>query len=425
MPAKNFTKYTNVFQVINLIRNRDLYGIGILLVLTVMMGYQEMISPAIGIFILIVITEGFFFKTLRFKFNAPLILFVGLYLIYLLGLLWSDHLEIGWKLLEYKMSFFIFPILFLFPKNGVDYRFYLQGIVWGCILLASRFLFETYILKTDLTFYEIARQRLNLHPTYVAIYFSSALVFLCWNLVNRKWKIHPLIAIGLCIIFSYFILLTGSFAGILFLGILVALGMGYLIYRFVNRVALLVYIVIVPFGIYFALTQIKSLAYDLEIIAQLRTEIGEGKAVFLEKNKTQISGSRERVMMWYISTEIIAENPMGVGTGDIDFHLQEKCEKYDLQVLKEQNLNPHNQFLQIGIDIGWLGILYLIGMLIIFIWKGFLFQNWFLILTVLSLLFNALFESVLQRQSGIVFYTLIISLLLVSEVRDVLVARQK
>jgi len=418
LQAKNFTKYIGVSRVISLIRNRDFYGIGIVMVLAVLIGYQEMISPAIGILILIVITEGIFLKTLKFRFNGALILFVGLYIIYLAGLMWSDNSEIGWKLMEYKMSFFIFPVLFLFPKKSIDYRFYLQGIVWGCVLLAARFLFETYLLKTDLSFYEIARQRLNLHPTYVAIYFSSAVVFLCWNFLKETWKIHKLVAVFLGLVFSYFIILTGSFAGILFLGILIAIGAGYLIYRFVNRLALLVYLVLVPFGIYFTLSQINSLAYDLEVISQLRNEIGDGKVAFLEKNKTQISGSRERVMLWYISAEIIAENPLGVGTGDIDFHLQEKCEKYDLQLLKQQNLNPHNQFLQIGIDIGWLGIVYLLSMLLIYIWKGLHDKNWFLILIVLSLFFNALFESVLQRQSGIVFYTLIICLLLISEVRS-------
>lgn len=406
-----------IFQVRELIRNKDIYGAGLFLLLIVLIGYQEMISPAIGIFILIVFAEFIFFRSLKFVFNPALILFAGLFLLYLIGLIWSDHREIGWKLMEYKLSFFIFPLLFLFPKVKTDYSICLRGLVWGCLLLTARFVFEKINSDVDMPYYEIARQNLNLHPTYVAIYYASAVVFLFWHFKKaafRKkfWIIFP------TIIFSYAVIATGSFAGILFLGILVALGTGYLIFLKLGKLVLFFYVISAPFLIYFGLTQLKSLSYDLEIVAQLRTEISEGKIAFLEKNKTQVSGTRERVMLWYISSEIIGENPIGVGTGDIDFYLQKKCDKYDLQVLKNQNLNPHNQFLQIGIDLGWLGIFYLVGVLLWIFIKGVNGRNWFMILTIVSLGFNALFESVLQRQSGIVFYTLILCILLVIEKRD-------
>jgi hypothetical protein len=65
---------------------------------------------------------------------------------------------------------------------------------------------------------------------------------------------------------------------------------------------------------------------------------------FIEKNRLENSGVKQRVILWCLATEIIYEHPMGVGTGDIDFVLMEKYDKYGLLALKDHNLNPHNQF---------------------------------------------------------------------------------
>lgn len=398
--------------MVQLIRNKDSYGIAVFLLLVFLIGWQEYISPAIGVFILVVLTEAIFFRGLKFVFNWGLILFIGLYLIYLLGMFGSDHPDIGWKLLEYKMSFFIFPILFLFPKKSADYTIYLRGLIWGCLLLSGRFVFESYLADSSFYLYDVSRQQLGLHPTYVAIYYSTAILFLVYSKQRGYWNLPWLLIAALIGLFSLFIFAAGSFAGILFLGILVAAGIGYLIKRYLNLWSFLIYLISVPFLIYASLTFIKSLAYDLEVLGQVKDELAEGKKSFLEKNKTQTSGTRERIMLWYISSEIISENPFGVGTGDIDYFLQAKCEKYDLKLLKDQNLNPHNQYLQIGIDLGVAGMIYLLGILIWLFIQGIRSSNWMLSLTVLSLGFNALFESVLQRQSGIVFYTLILTLLL-------------
>ena len=93
--------------MIQLIRNRDFYGLGLYLLLVVLIGYQQLISPAIGILFLVVMAEFFFVKKFKFTFNKHTALLFGLYLVYLIGLLWSSHIDIGLKLLEYKMSFFI------------------------------------------------------------------------------------------------------------------------------------------------------------------------------------------------------------------------------------------------------------------------------------------------------------------------------
>ncbi|MBK6527873.1 MAG: O-antigen ligase family protein [Crocinitomicaceae bacterium] len=399
--------------MINLIKNRDYYGLSILMLLVVLIGYQEMVSPAIGIFILVVITEGLFLKRLKFEFNKFTLLFVVLFVLYLIGLIWSEHREIGWKLLEYKMAFFIFPVLFLFPKRTSNASDFLSGIVWGCLILSLRFLAVDLFQNVDLTYYEISRQYIHLHPTYAAIYFTIGIVYLIEGKISNRnpWKWYYVIP--LIILFSIMILASTSLAGILYFAFVIAFFIAYFIKITFHKIVFWVYLLLIPIVLIIGVSKISFLKYDLEMIGVVKSDISQGKQFFLEKHKANESGTIERVMMWYISTEIIVENPLGVGTGDIDFYLLDKCKKYDLKLLYELNLNPHNQYLQIGIDLGFLGIIYLIGMLGALIMKSIRSADIFLFLTVLSLLFNSLFESVLQRQSGIVFYSLIICLLLV------------
>ena len=67
--------------------------------------------------------------------------------------------------------------------------------------------------------------------------------------------------------------------------------------------------------------------------------------------------------------------------------------------------NPHNQYLQTGLEIGVLGMVILLFIVGYGIVKGYKTRNWLLLLLATCLAYNCLFESMLQRQSGIVFFT--------------------
>lgn len=400
--------------MLQLLRNKDFFGIGLFLLLIVLTSFQQFIAPAIGVFLLIVLTEGFIFKSLTFKFNGHSFLFVVLFLLYLLGLIWSDHPDVGWKLLEYKMSFFIFPLVFMFRKKDQNPWIILQGVVWGCIgltiqLYAGQFFGEI----PGRLLYDVSREVVLIHPTYTSIYLTIAVAFLVIGAWKEKinWPLFVIIPVVFAFLFTIYQI--GSFAAILFLLFLTACFVGWLIKRYFGKIVAIIYALICPVVIWFSVQKLDVLAYDIEMLAAVYTEIKAGKTNYLEQNRTVVSGTKERVILWMISAEIIAENPFGVGTGDIDFALAEKCKKYDLDLLLQHSLNPHNQFLQIGIDIGFPGILFLIFLIVSIFWKAWRARNYLLMIVLLSLIFNAQFESVLQRQSGIVFFVLMITVLVI------------
>jgi O-antigen ligase len=394
--------------MINLIRQRDLYGTALSFLIVVLIGFQEMISPAIGIFIVVVLIEGFYFKSLRFQMNVNLFLWVGLFLFYMIGLIWSEHPEVGWKLLEYKMSFFIFPIIFLFRKDKSHATLCLDGLIFGSTLLAVRILYIHFFEEAELPFFEIARQHIDLHPSYVAIYFSLTIVYLFQDILIKTKGIRIFMNGVLIVLLAWIVLKLGSFAGILFLMVLFALGAGVILFKILPKWIALVLLIGIAFSAYKATQSLPSLQYDLEMISVVRNDLSKGKEYFFQTHQNSPYGTINRVSIWLLAAEIIQENPWGVGTGDIDYYITQKCDKYELHALKELNINPHNQFLQIGIDLGYPGILYLIFMMLWILKEGFKVRNYFLVISVICLLFNAMFESVLQRQSGIVFFTLIL-----------------
>ena len=76
-----------------------------------------------------------------------------------------------------------------------------------------------------------------------------------------------------------------------------------------------------------------------------------------------------------------------------------------------RKLNPHNQYFQTAIEVGMVGLFFLLAIIFFGLYYAILNKNWLLLFILISLAFNCLFESILQRQSGIVFYTFWISLL--------------
>ena len=108
---------------------------------------------------------------------------------------------------------------------------------------------------------------------------------------------------------------------------------------------------------------------------------------------------------------MLSKYPFGIGTGNVDEVLTYHLTEMDQRELAKQELNPHNQYLQTGIEIGWFGIFILLMITVYGTLKAIQNRNWLLVLILCNLSFNMLFEFMLQRQSGIVFYTFVILIL--------------
>jgi O-antigen ligase len=113
--------------------------------------------------------------------------------------------------------------------------------------------------------------------------------------------------------------------------------------------------------------------------------------------------------MWWVAVETIQENPFGVGTGNVDYYSTKKLHAYKQFELAKEELNPHNQYLQIGVELGVFGIILLIFIFLSLVVCGIINKELILFSIGSIMIVNALFESILQKSSGIFFFTFIVS----------------
>jgi len=396
--------------MIRLFRNKDFYGLSLFVLLFVLVAFQNMVSPFIVVFILTFLIELFFTKNLKFQFSWLSFGFVILFCCYAVSLLWSEHVDIGLKLLEYKLSFIIFPLVFFYRKSETNFWDVINGFLLGCLFFSIALIGINLFVVDSIAI--ISDKYLTIHPTYSSGYIVIALFILLYGWFEKKINIPIWGVIGVVILGSYLILKLISFASILFfLG-----AIGFIFILIINKKIGFMYTffstLIVCLVSFLVISKLPSLSYDYNTAKTTIFDAYREPERFIECKKDNESGHDLRMMLWMLSSEIIKENPFGVGLGGIDFYIDELVDFYDIKFLKERQLNPHNQYLQIGIDIGVLGIALLLVFLFSLIIYGVNEKKYILIFVVSNLMFNNLFESMLQRQSGIVFFALLICMLL-------------
>lgn len=107
-----------------------------------------------------------------------------------------------------------------------------------------------------------------------------------------------------------------------------------------------------------------------------------------------------RLEAYKVSSELLMNNPLGVGATKMDYEIQRTFEQNNSVLFKENRKGPHNQFLEYGVKYGWLGIL----ILLYFFYELYKQSTGasFPLLGLVVLLFIAMqFESLLERQASL------------------------
>ena len=121
-------------------------------------------------------------------------------------------------------------------------------------------------------------------------------------------------------------------------------------------------------------------------------------------NKETSSGIR--YILWNTSAKVIQiSDYLGYGIGDAQAVLSTQLAADGYAVLSEENYNAHNQFLQIGLATGIVGICLYLFSLLYFIRIFIKRKNAEGVVFLLFFIFVFLFESVLERQNGIIIYS--------------------
>jgi len=363
----------------------------------------------------LVVVYGILKKEGVFTFQLLPSLLAVLYILYLVYAIPTNHLPIALDFLEYKLSLLVFAFLFSFqPKFRLDWKYVCYSFLFAVTALVVFDLIQAGLNYSNNgilnSFYSSALSPTH-HPTYLTAFLSLAILLflqLSWATasVKIKWIFYGIIGLFVMIHIP-----LSSLSGMLFLFLF--FGFSLMIYLVKNGRVRLIFLIILTGGIMgYAILKVQpSLKGNINNAFGLVASYANSPQKFIQSRPFPMEGNEARLVVWTVAFDIFMDHPMGVGLGNLEAMMHQRLVHIGLKQQADLNYNPHNQFLQIAAEMGVIGL----GLFLLIVVYGFYWsittKNWLLLLVISSLFINCLFESMLQRQSGIVFYCFWISLL--------------
>ena len=330
---------------------------------------------------------------------------------YLIGLLYSTDVNSATRALQNKIPFLIFPFFLhlIFSSNKERNFSYLKTFaISGVLYVLFSLLRASYIYLTegssiafftsDFHFQLHESQTMLLHPTYGAVYFNflffvSSIFYLNdTELFKQKNKLKLISILTVAIIF---IVLSLSKLGFLMFIINVIVLM--IFYAITKRKIGKTIIVFFSFLIVTAgVVYVSPLKIRFE---QAVHEIFHGN----QNPDDYYMSTGTRLWTWKVTNEIISENGFwGIGTGDFKNEIENKYR--EKKMVSFTGYDSHQQYLQTIATVGYLGLMFLVLMFTLIIYKSIKTKNILLLFLALMYVFWGFTESMFERQSGVLFF---------------------
>ena len=344
--------------------------------------------------------------------------FIILFGFYLIGLLFTENFDYGWKDIETRLSFLLLPLFYGTAKREIPIS--ISAVVWsfvgGAFVYLCLSLYEAFdcmeLMRPRLCFesYKLSRW---IHPTYAAIYLIMGSAFVCVDAFGKTGTLLKKIgAILVTVVFYYFVYKFYSLGPwISFLGMISTVLFAIFYFR---KKVILFFVGITVLGILGVLA-VKNLDLLQSDYNGVKTELSRyfsDKEAYIEANRNSPGSVNARLLIWNVSFEMISEHPFGAGTGDGKDLLMEYYRAKGMDAFADRELNQHCQYLQTAGSIGIFSALFLIASLFYYLLQGFKKRSYYLIVLIAAFATGCLFESILERQWGILFFMFFLCLFL-------------
>lgn len=341
-----------------------------------------------------------------------LLLQITPFILYPISLLYSENLDYGLKFIPRVLTLYLVPVAFYMNRDllksiGVSktQKWYLYVISFLILYAISSMLFMNtfsrsfhahdihYVLRTDL------EGIVNIHPTYLSILVSIALLILQNNFKSKKYTRKNIIQIVQGIIFLTGLIIASSKM------IIVATFISSMILWFSKEnwqrmsmkfgIILILLIVMV-----FTIKPVKErFIYLVKAISESTINYNNPDSM--------------RKAIFFSSKEVIEEHLIiGTGIGDEQDELNKKYSKYNNTLALSMSFNTHNQYLQILLSTGVFSFILFIALMFVQLFLSIKGKN--ALYTSITILFMLSFltENILVRQVGVFSYTFFSCLLL-------------
>jgi O-antigen ligase len=341
------------------------------------------------------------------------LLFLGLFIWQTGELLLANSLNAGFERIFKRLSFLLFPLVLFYPGNKIErsiafilrifalsvlvYLIYCFGnaIHNSLIHKDGKWVFNAYHeLYTYESYFMGARLSAIVHPTYLSMYvLLSALIslesFFEKSLVISKRYFW----IAAAFVFAFAIYLLSSRAGVIAAFIVFSLYFVIKFYRKISKVVIIIILITAALGSAIMLKTNERLKYSLE-----------------ELSSSGINGTfakDTRYLIWKSALGVIRSNlVLGAGTGNASDELKKEFKSRGYTEGYYEDLNAHNQFLEIMLENGIIGLIIFLSILGYLVFIASSENNLLLGLFIIMMVVFFMFESVLNRLAGITFFPL-------------------
>lgn len=348
---------------------------------------------------------------LDWKLSIPFYAVIVYWLLIVISVFYSADLAAALNVVKLKSVLLIFPLSFLLSDTSYLEGKHIRGLGYSLLLsVCAVFLFFTgkaIVSMIGGSTFEAVTGSCTFDPrhhAYTSFYMAVAIVFVLHEL-SRRWNDMKgwhkvLLALSLLICMTY-LMIVNSRAGILTLWIVLV---SYALYMWLYckqwKPALLAVCLFAVVQVGMKLTLPK---HDNRVVATVESvSAGDEDA---------------RMKIYKSAVHVAVDNPVvGFGSGD---YYQRFAEVSDVENDGYVAKNAHNQYLETLLSIGIVGLVPFMIWLLSPIWLAWRrkSQYFFLVLVLVgTVMFNFLFESMLERQMGLLFagFVMAITVLVVS-----------
>ena len=329
---------------------------------------------------------------------------ISYFLWLIISISYTEQTAVGITDLRGKLPLLALPLIIgcihFLSRKKIEYIFlsFLVGCVAG-ILMSLGYAIWIYLSEGEnLFFYKDLFSLLHIHPSYFATYLIFGLFLMIYFLSRYKKLLNGFLKyLMIAAIFLFLAVIVLSSARMQILISLFLINTSILFYSVLRSRYMLLFLLLAFNGL--VVSSVFVLEYPKKRLSdfnQLDYEFDQSKGW---------NGLTIRLALWQCSWELIREKPiLGVGTGAVKQDLMTIYKKHDFKVGIRNNYNPHNQYIQVWLASGIIGLILFLSGLIVPLYYSVKHSSPLYLLFLVLMAIGMVSESMLELQNGVVFY---------------------
>lgn len=368
--------------------------------------HAPMLARLISVVIILIginwLVQGNFKEKIRASHSTKLgLLFAGLFIIQLIGMIYTSNTAAGGKELETKLSLLLFPLFYCFnyPFTKEQVKTICKTFIFSCLLASVICFIRVMIVEgfadSDKFFYSSLSY--FIHAGYFSMYLSFGICMLAWLMPGGSSRERILYAL-LIMIFLVVMVFLASKAGIV---VAILLGAGFSIAYVIKYKKYIiggVTLLLLVLSGYFIVTKINAVGWRF---LALKNSFFAAE----QPDKTSVESSSVRRLVWSAAVDTASEHwLLGAGTGDGKDELLAKYKEEGMTGAYEKQLNAHSEYLQHLVALGIIGLLVLGANLLVPLFRAVRRRDMLYYTFLIIIILNFATEAMLETQAGVIFY---------------------